>query len=424
MDLAAPLDLIDAPTRIAVQRRTLRVLAAAQVVGAAALGAAMTISAFVVEDIVGVHTPWVGIAGTATTAGSGVAAEVLSRVMRRRGRRFGMAWGYVVAAVGGLIAFAGVEAGSLSIFLGGLFLHGTAISTNMLARYAATDLALPHEQSRAMGRILFASTFGAIFGPTLVVPAEHAGVALGLDRYAGPWIGAAVFCALTGALIAAWLRPDPLLLVGGGAGDSEGRLLDSLRVILASPPASLALLAMVVAQIAMVGIVGIAPLDMKSHHHEAISSLVISMHVAGMYAFASLAGRAGDRFGAVPAMAAGTVLVAVSCVLSPAASTSVVTMFVAMFTLGVGWALAIIAGSTLLSDSVPAVHRVHAQGTADLVTAFAGGLASVLYGVALGRIGFGAVALVSLVLTVPVLAWVARGPVLAASGMPGAIEAE
>ena len=55
--------------------------------------------------------------------------------------------------------------------------------SNLLARYAATDLAEPHERSRAMSRIVFASTFGAVFGPLLIGPAEAAGTAwFGLDR--------------------------------------------------------------------------------------------------------------------------------------------------------------------------------------------------------------------------------------------------
>ena len=45
--------------RIELQKRTLRVLVVGQVVAAAALSAAVTVGAFVIQDILGQDTPWV-----------------------------------------------------------------------------------------------------------------------------------------------------------------------------------------------------------------------------------------------------------------------------------------------------------------------------------------------------------------------------
>ncbi|HEY9265388.1 MAG TPA: MFS transporter, partial [Mycobacterium sp.] len=135
---AFPLSIAE---RAVLQRRTLRVLVMGQVVGAAALGAAITVGGFVVEDIVGVSTPWVGVSTAAVTAGSGAMAQILSRVMRRYGRRAGMQSGYGLAAIGGVIACLGVQLSVLAVFLLGLLLYGAGSATNLLARYAATDLA-------------------------------------------------------------------------------------------------------------------------------------------------------------------------------------------------------------------------------------------------------------------------------------------
>ena len=45
-----------------------------------------------------------------------------------------------------------------------------------------------------MSRIVFASTFGAVAGPLMIGPTEHAGeVWFGLDRYSGPWLFGAAF---------------------------------------------------------------------------------------------------------------------------------------------------------------------------------------------------------------------------------------
>ncbi|MCV7149768.1 MFS transporter [Mycolicibacterium pyrenivorans] len=394
--------------RAVLQRRTLRVLVMGQVAGAAALGAAITVGGFVVEDIVGVSTPWVGVSTAAVTAGSGAMAQILSRVMRRYGRRAGMQSGYGLAAIGGVIACLGVQLSVLAVFLLGLLLYGAGSATNLLARYAATDLAEPEQRGRAMGRILFASTFGAVFGPTLVVPAEHLGVAwFGLDFYAGPWLFSSFFFACAAVNVAVRLRPDPLLVSAAEHGVSTGerpiRLRDSVRAIAASPTARLALLAMVTAQAVMVGVMAMTPIDMKAHDHEAVSSLVVSVHIAGMFAFSPLVGRYADRRGRLAALRAGSLVLLAACGLSALSSDNVALMFVAMFALGVGWTLALIGGSSLLIEHVPWEYRVPVQGTADLTTAVCGGLASVVCGIIMNWTGFTALTLGSAVLTLPVL---------------------
>ncbi|EHB50399.1 major facilitator superfamily MFS_1 [Mycolicibacterium rhodesiae JS60] len=404
----SPVHPLQAAERAVLQRRTLRVLVMGQVVGAAALGAAITVGGFVVEDIVGVGTPWVGVSTAAVTAGSGTMAQLLSRVMRRYGRRVGMQLGYGLAVAGGLIACLGVQLSVLAVFLVGLLLYGAGSATNLLARYAATDLAEPEQRGRAMGRILFASTFGAVFGPTLVVPAEHLGAAwFGLDHYAGPWLFSSFFFACAAVNVAVRLRPDPLMVVAAEYGmttqDRPVRLRESARAIAASPVARLALLAMVTAQAVMVGVMAMTPIDMKAHDHEAVSSLVVSVHIAGMFAFSPLVGRYADRRGRLASLRAGALVLLVACGLSAFSSESVPLMFAAMFALGVGWTLALIGGSSMLIEHVPVQHRVPVQGTADLTTAVCGGLASVVCGFVMDWAGFAALTLGSAVLTIPVL---------------------
>lgn len=412
-DTITPTSVLSVTQRAEVQRHTLFVLVFGQVVGAAALGAAITVGGFVVEHIVGVGSAWIGASTAAVTGGSGAAAQVLSRIMHRYGRRMGMQLGYGLAAVGGLVACLGVQCSVLWVFLLGLFCYGAGSSTNLLARYAATDLALPDQRGRAMGLILFASTFGSIFGPTLVVPAEHLGSSwFGLDMYAGPWLFSSFFFACAAVNVGVRLRPDPLLVKTAEqpvvrSGKSV-RLRDSLIAINGCAPARLALVSMVVAQAVMVGVMAIAPIDMKHHDHEAVSSLVVAVHIAGMFAFSPLVGRFADRRGRLAAIGTGMVVLLAACGLSTLAKAGVVLMFAAMFALGVGWCFALIGGSSLLIENVPAALTVPVQGTADLITALCGGAASVLCGVVMGRWSFATVALGSAVLTVPVLVGILR----------------
>jgi MFS family permease len=379
--------------RAELQRRTLRVLTAGQVVGAAALAAAVTVGAFVVQDILGNETAWAGIATAMVTTGTAVMSQVLSHRMQRRGRRAGLQTGYALAALGGVVAAFGVERSSLVIFLAGLFLFGNGQASNLLARYAATDLAEPHHRGRAMSMVVFASTFGAVLGPLLIGPAEAVGEDwFGLERYSGPWLFASI--AFTGAMIntAVRLRPDPLL-VARGPGPAAGppapmRVGATVRTIVSRPSTRLALMAMVISQLTMVAVMAMTPMHLRLHGHETVSAYVVSVHIAGMYAFSPLVGRFSDRQGRVPTILVGAALLVVATMLAALSGDIEQLLFPSLWVLGLGWNFGLIGGSSYLIDRTPAEERVAVQGTADLLMSFSGGLAGFASGFIRKAVGF------------------------------------
>ncbi|HUP75571.1 MAG TPA: MFS transporter [Acidimicrobiales bacterium] len=389
-----PEPVLDPASRAALQHRTLRVLAVGQVVGAAALASAVTVGAFVVQGILGQETPWAGVATATVTIGTAFMSQMLSRRMRNRGRRSGLQLGYGLAIVGGLIAAFGAEREHLAVFLVGLFLYGNGQAANLLARYAATDLAEPDERSRAMSRIVFASTFGAVLGPVLIGPAEHAGQEwFGLEKYTGPWLFSTVFFAAAMLNTALRLRPDPLVVAGGtrqpgGDRDAQPRLANALRVIAASPRARLALAAMVISQVTMVAVMAMTPVHLKLHGHEGVSQYVVSTHIAGMYAFSPIVGRYSDRRGRLPAILWGSIMLVASTTLAALSGDVEQLLFPSLWALGLGWNFGLIGGSSLLIDSVPANERVSVQGSADLLMSFCGGMAGFASGFVRRAVGY------------------------------------
>lgn len=379
---------------VAIQKRTLGVLMSGQVVASAALASAVTVGAYVVQGILGQDTPWGGIATATVTTGSAFMSQLLARIMSKSGRRVGLQMGYALAIVGGLIAGLGVQRSSLTIFLLGLFLYGNGQASNLLARYAATDLALPQERAQAMSKILFASTFGAVLGPVLVVPAQWAGQEwFGWQKYTGPWVFAAVF--FIGALVNVFirLRPDPLELSGGlrsqaAVGVATPRLVQAIKIIWSTRSGQVALMAMVVSQVTMVAVMTMTPVHLKAHGHESISSYVISLHIAGMYAFSPLVGRFSDARGRIPTILVGGILLVCATILSAIAGEAAVVLFPALWLLGIGWSFALIGGSSLLVDSVPAESRVTVQGSADVMMSLCGGIAGFSSGFIRKAIGY------------------------------------
>ena len=380
--------------RVELQKRTLRVLVSGQVVAAAALSAAVTVGAFVIQDILGQDTPWGGISSATFTMGSAFMSQVLARKMSRKGRRVGLQYGYSLAIVGGLLAGYAVNRSSLPLFILGLFLYGSGQASNLLSRYAAMDLAAPDQRSQAMSYILFGSTFGAVFGPVLIQPAEKFGEDIfGWSTYTGPWIASAFFFAFALLNVAIRLRPDPLEVSGGlisqqGVGVVTPNLGVAFRTIFGIKNARVALTAMVISQVTMVAVMTMTPVHLKLHGHEDVSPYVISLHIAGMYAFSPLVGKFADRRGKLLSISVGGLLLLAATVMAALAGEAATLLWPSLWLLGIGWNFGLIGGSSLLVESVPEKTRVTVQGAADLTMSFCGGLAGFSSGFIRKAFGF------------------------------------
>ncbi|MFM8954354.1 MAG: MFS transporter [Actinomycetota bacterium] len=379
---------------ILLQKKTLRTLVAGQVVAAAALSAAVTVGAFVIQDILGQDTPWGGISSATFTLGSAFMSQILSRKMSVKGRRVGLQYGYSLATVGGLTAGFAVHNSSLPLFILGLFLYGSGQASNLLSRYAAMDLAEDEHKSEAMSYILFGSTFGAVFGPILIKPAESLGENwFGWSTYTGPWVASAVFFLFALLNVATRLRPDPLEVSGGlvsqqGVGVARPKIGDAFRTISQNTNSRVALSSMVISQVTMVAVMTMTPVHLKLHGHEDVSPYVISLHIAGMYAFSPLVGRFVDRRGKLMSISLGAILLTAATVMAALAGEEATLLWPSLWLLGIGWSFGLIGGTSLMVESVPASSRVTVQGAADLMMSFCGGMAGFSSGFIRKAFGF------------------------------------
>lgn len=404
--------IVDVAEKARIQRKVLRVLTAGQIVGSAALSAAVTVGAFVIQDILGQDTPLGGMATAMVTVGTAVMAQRLARFMNVNGRRKGLALGYGLALVGGLVAGVGVESSNLVVFLIGLFLFGNGQASNLLSRYAAMDLADPDRRGAAMSRVLFASTFGAVFGPVLIKPAETLGQSLfGWNLYTGPWIFSGLFFSASFVNVMVRLRPDPLEVAGRlGVSESTSRSLSDITVPLRlSRESRLGLIAMAVSQMTMVAVMTMTPVHLKLHGHEDVSAFIISLHIAGMYAFSPLIGRFSDAYGRTRAIQVGAVVLIIASAFSSLAGDEPTLLWPGLLLLGVGWNFGLVGGSGLLSESIPAEARVRVQGSADLVMSLCGGVAGFSSGFIRKGIGYNSLAVLGALLTGSLLVYALSG---------------
>ncbi|MFJ5895847.1 MFS transporter [Streptomyces sp. NPDC093064] len=395
-----------------VQRRILKVLVASQILSGAGLAAGITVGALLAQDMLGT-TGLAGLPSALFTAGSALAAIGVGRISQARGRRPGLAAGYLTGAVGSAGVLAAVGLGSPVLLFIALFVYGAGTATNLQARYAGADLAAPTHRARAVSTVLVATTLGGVVGPNLAAPTGDLAAALGIPRLAGPFLLAGAAYAAAAVVLALWLRPDPLLLARTLA---EAEQAPAARPAQAGPAAEeasakprggvvLGALVMILTQLVMVAVMTMTPVHMHDHGHgTAASGLVIAIHVGAMYLPSPLTGRLVDRYGRIAlAAASGVTLLVAGLVAAVVPGDSVALLALALALLGLGWNFGLVSGTAIITDAVPLATRAKTQGMVDVSIAIAGATGGLASGIVVDLAGYPVLALTGGVLALAVL---------------------
>jgi MFS family permease len=377
-------------------KRLLAVLVAGQVLGGAATAAGIAVATILAKDLLG-GDALAGLAFAGSTFGSAAAAVPLSRRTAAKGRRSGMVWGYAIGGVGALLCIVAAQVEAFPILLIGLFLFGSGNAANLLARYAAADLAPPERRARMISLVVFATTIGAVAGPNLLEPSGDLATSLGLPELSGPFLVSLVCFAVAIVVEGALLRPDPMEvagLLGADIPPAERRSVRyALDIVRASPTATTGVIVMVVGHAVMVTVMAMTPLHMRGDGHDLrIIGVVISLHIAGMYGLSPIVGALADRVGRIPVALAGAATLVAASLLAASGGDERMLM-AALLLLGVGWSLSLISGSALLTDGVPAHERAGVQGVADLLMGFTAGVGGFASGLVVGALSYEALSL-------------------------------
>lgn len=366
--------------RAALQRRTLTSLRLAQVPGQAAVAGMVAVVTLLASDLLG-SDRLAGIGSASFTLGAALTMVPLAALMRRRGRRPGMVGALLIGAAGSAIAATGGQLRFFPLFVVGMVLFGAGQASTLQGRYVAADLAEPDHQATAIAAIVWIGALGAVFGP-LLTPFEKAVAGrVGLDELVGPFLFASVMFLIAAGVVWVRLRPDPLAVSGGIDPTAERtrpikQVRASIDVIAQSSGAKLGFAAMAISQAVMVGVMTMTPPHMKDHDHADLSAFVIAVHILGMYGLAPFVGRAVERVGRVRSIQIGAVILGLGTASTVMAGYVPALMFIGLFFLGLGWNIGLIAGSTLLTTSVPAQSKVEVQGTSDLTMSLCGAIAA------------------------------------------------
>jgi MFS family permease len=393
--------------RIRLQRRTLRVLVGAQVLGGAATGAGAAVSPLLAKEILGDGT-FAGLAFAALSVGGALSALPLSRMMARHGRRPGLLGGYAVASAGAAAAIIAAEVRSFPFLLVGMLLFGAGNAAGLLSRYAGADLAEPDRQARGIATVVWATTIGAVAGPNVIGPAGRLAEMADLPPMAGPYVIGMLSFAGAALVVWAFLRPDPLAAAGalGSASTSDDRpsVTEQLRTFLRNRSAGVALVTMAVAHGVMVSLMTMTPLQLHGYGHSLeVVGMVISLHIAGLYALAPVIGTIADRVGHLRVAQGGALTLVAAAVLAAAAGGQDTLIGLALVLLGLGWSMATISGATLLTMTVPIEERASVQGIADMMMGVVAGAGGIMSAIVVGTVGYPALSLVGALIATALL---------------------
>lgn len=389
-------------------------LVGAQLFSGAGIASGYAVGGLLAEEISG-RTAMAGFAQMSVIFGAGVIAYPLAALAGRRGRRTALTLGFGIGTLGAAVVLIGVAMTFLPLFMLGMMMCGSCTAAGLQARYAAVDGVRPGEAGRAMSIVVWATTVGAVLGPNFTGPGARLGEALGMHPLAGPYvISMTAFAVAT--LAASTLTkgmgvaPDKgtttdRARAAGAASQNSGApaaagapsapltLAPALRYALAHPVPLFAIVTVVTGQMMMTNVMVMTPVHMD---HQGFTlgtiGIVISIHIAGMYALSPVFGWMVDRWGAGTLIATGVGVFAVTITLgvidamAPVSSMRLLTT--ALLLLGVGWSMFLIGGSALLTSSVPENAKLTLQGISDSAMNLGGALMAATAGVVQAMGGF------------------------------------
>ena len=324
-------------------RRNAIVLAVAQ----ALAGGNNTVIVSTASIIGAVLAPDKGLATLPITAmvfGMWLGTLPLGILARKFGRRFALQCGSAFGILSGLISYSAVINGLFWMLLVGTFCGGLYAAAHQSYRFAAADTASDAYRPKVVSWVLAGGIFAAIIGPQLVIYTKDL---LSPHLFAASYLGQSV-CAVVAAAVLQFVKVPPLAATRHDSVRPLGEIVRQSRFIVA--------VACGIASYGMMNMVMTsAPLAMVGCGHSVTdAALGIQWHVLAMYAPSFVTGSLIARFGIERITGIGLALIAATAAVN-IAGISVAHFWTGLILLGLGWNLAFIGATTMVTQC----HRPH-----------------------------------------------------------------
>lgn len=287
--------------------------------------------------------------------GSMLAANPLSMIMQRYGRRVGFFVGALGGALGGAVGAYGLYLHSFEVFLIGSLLTGIYMSAQGFYRFAAADTASEAFRPKAISYVMAGGLASALIGPQLVkVTAQSMAV-----PFMGTYLAIIVINVLGSALFLALNIPKP------EPRSADAPIGRSRWEIMKTPTVAVAMICAMVSYALMNLVMTSTPLAVVGCGFEQNTAAdVVSAHVLAMFIPSFFTGHLIARFGTTKIVAAGLFILACAGAVA-LQGVNVENFFLALILLGVGWNFGFIGATTMLASAHNPEEKGIVQGMND-----------------------------------------------------------
>ena len=364
-------------------RRNARVLAVAQ----ALAGGNNTVIVATTSILGAMLAPDKGLATlpiTVMVLGMWLGTVPTGMLARRYGRRFALQTGSAFGVLSGFVSCAAVLSGSFVVLLIGTFCGGLYAAAHQSYRFAAADTASESFRPKVVSWVLAGGVFAAVLGSQLVIFTK--------DLWP-PYLFAATFIAQSAvAMLAACVLTR--VNIPRMTREQQTAGARPLGEIVRQPRFVVAVMCGVVSYAMMNMLMTSAPLAMVGCGHSVTdASLGIQWHVLAMYAPSFFTGGLIVRYGVERIVFIGLALMAASAVVG-IAGTSVAHFWIALTMLGLGWNLAFVGATTMVTQCYKPSERTTVQSFNDFLIFGSMALASFSSGQLLDTLGWAAINIV------------------------------
>src|SRR5688500_2618554 len=307
---------------------------------------------------------WAGMYVAIFNIGAAAGAALGGRSMDRYGRKPPLVAGYLLGAVGYLVAGIGVQLSSLPAFVVGGLMLAAAFGIANLSRLAVAEMFPPAERGRGVAWIQIAAIFGAIAGPVILILSEPIGRALGREPLGLIWFFAPPLLLASAFLTAR--AEEPQKLAFKSPAPDAGAVAVGTGAAVAGSVITAGTVSIAASQSAMAAVMGIggAAVAHAGHGVPVLGSIML-LHFIGMFGLSRIVGRFADRVGRLETIFTGLALLAAGGAIIGFIP-GMVAFGMGLLLVGFGWSFAFIGSTVLLTDAAPPARRARTLGRADL----------------------------------------------------------
>ena len=314
---------------------------------------------------------WATIPATLMIIGLTLATFPAVMLMKKIGRKKGFMLSSTLAIFSSLLASYAVAHNNFYLFCFSVFLLGTNTAFVQQYRFAALESVPKVFASKAVSLVLFAGIIAGFLGPEIAKVTTHL---IPHEVYAGSFLILAGFFVIATILLS---FTKNITIHDEETHHKERPLLEIIK----QPTFLLAVVAGAVGYGIMVFIMTATPIHMNKMSGFSLSDtvFVVQSHIIAMFLPSLFTGILIARFGVFKIMLTGLASFAATVLLS-ITSNILLSDWVALVLLGIGWNFLFISSTILVSQSYHASERFKVQGTSDFIIVISQMIASFFAG--------------------------------------------